>query len=96
MTRACYNKFYMNFRKPVAEYTHWRRIINEVAQKQDVDPSEILARNRARPVVMARRECCKRMRAEIKIAGRPASFPMIGKWLGGLDHTTIIHHVYAK
>jgi len=63
-------------------------IIEQVAEKHDINPIDIIGPWRGRLVIPARFEAAYRMRAETN-----HSYPKIGKILGGRDHTTIMHAV---
>ena len=65
-----------------------RRIVMEVCEKHNVSPTEICSEHRSQRIVVARMEACYRLRKETTW-----SLPRIGKFLGGRDHTTILHGV---
>lgn len=65
-----------------------REIIEETAAKHGVSIVDIKSRRRARHLVLARHEAMWRARHET-----PHSYPLIGRWMGGRDHTTVIHGV---
>jgi chromosomal replication initiation ATPase DnaA len=65
-------------------------IIREVAAIHGVTAGEIIGPSHLRAIVWPRFEAAYRIR-ELRMAdGRPPSYPRIGRWLGGRDHTTII------
>jgi hypothetical protein len=64
----------------------WKVIVHEVAKKHGVGFMEIVGAQRSRRIVAARHECCYRIAMETTM-----SLPMIGRRLGGRDHTTILH-----
>ena len=70
-----------------------RQIIAEVCFARGVHPRDLFSMSRARPIVAVRQECCWRMRNEVTILGRQISLPEIGRQLGGLDHTTVLHSI---
>ena len=71
-----------------------REIAREVADKHDLDPEAIFGRSRLGPIVRARQELAWRLWRMIKPNGEPRfSFPQIGKWMGGLHHTTVLHAI---
>ena len=71
-----------------------RQIAREVAEKHGLDPEVIFSRRRDNKAVMARQEVAWRLWRMNKPTGEPRfSFPQIGRWMGGLHHTTIIHAV---
>ncbi len=65
-----------------------RRIVMEVCEKHGVSAIEICSEHRSQRIVVARMEACYRLRKETTW-----SLPRIGKFLGGRDHTTILHSV---
>ena len=71
-----------------------RQLAREIATKHDIDPEAIFGRSRLAPIVRARQELAWRLWRIIKPNGEPRfSFPQIGRWMGDLHHTTIIHAV---
>jgi hypothetical protein len=66
----------------------WREIVKQVALKHGVSFMDIISPRRQMPVVLARHEAMYRLKNET-----PASYPRIGKWLGGRDHTTCLHGI---
>lgn len=79
-------------RNKVPRQLHWSRILLEVSQKHGIDEATLLGNSRFAHVVLARNEAMWRMRHEIIVAGKPMSFPQIGRRFGR-DHSTIIHGV---
>jgi chromosomal replication initiator protein len=69
--------------------TH-KHIIKIVSTFYDVDPQDLLAKNRKQGVVKPRQVIMYLMRSELQY-----SYPGIGEKLGGRDHTTAIH-AYEK
>src|SRR5258707_841132 len=65
-----------------------QRIIEEVAVKHEVPISNLVGRNRAHPIVMARHEYFYRASAETA-----HSYPRIGAVLGSKDHTTVLYGI---
>lgn len=63
-------------------------IVKEVAKKHGVSPRQIRGYGRTRKVVQARQEAFWRCRNQGSIE---RSYPQIGKYFGGRDHTTVIH-----
>lgn len=70
-----------------------RQIIAEVCFARGIHPRDLMSMSRSRPIVSVRQECCWRMRNEVLIQGRQISLPEIGRQLGGLDHTTVLHSI---
>ena len=62
-------------------------LIDETARIFSLKSAEITGPSRQSYVARARFALCAALRE------RGASYPQIGKWLGGRDHTTIIHAV---
>jgi chromosomal replication initiator protein len=62
------------------------RILATVAGHYNLSEEQLTGRSRARMVSVPRQLCMYLIREETK-----ASFPQIGKLLGGRDHTTILH-----
>jgi hypothetical protein len=73
--------------------TQWQRIVNEVAEKYDISAGAIIGTCRFYHIKDARQEVYWRIRNEVTIGGTPASYPIIGKWIGGRDHTTVLHGI---
>lgn len=79
-------RYYWTFGKPVDTGGHrWREILNEVAEKHDVCPREMLSSGKANPVAKARFECWYRIKNETRY-----SYPQIGRFFGK-DHSTVVH-----
>lgn len=71
-----------------------RAIVDLIAERRGLKPSEILSRSRRRAVVYARQEVMYVARSIRRDDGTPRySFPDIGRRLGGFDHTTVLHGV---
>ena len=72
---------------------HWRTIVREVADKHGLTPDELLRPSAKHKIAHPRQEAMFRARHET-----PLSLPEIGRRLGGLHHSTVIHGVraYAK
>jgi hypothetical protein len=58
---------------------------------QAVTFADIMSTSRLRHIVYARRDCMRRLR-EV----RGWSYPQIGKYFGGMDHTTVMHNLSKK
>ncbi len=65
--------------------TH-KHIITVVSSFYDIDPNDLIIKNRKKEVVKPRQIAMYLMRSELEY-----SFPGIGEKLGGRDHTTTIH-----
>lgn len=68
----------------------WRRIVGEVSVKHQVTVDDIMGPSLARHVTRARHECCYRLRTETEL-----SLPLIGRRMGGIDHTTVLYAIRA-
>lgn len=62
-------------------------IIEQCAALTGISAGDILGRSRKRPAVRARQFTMAVMRA------RGGSYPQVGRWIGGKDHSTVIHGV---
>lgn len=71
----------------------WKVIVHETAKKHGVSFMEIVGMQRSRRIAVARHEACYRIAMETTM-----SLPMIGRRLGGRDHTTVLHSIrrYAE
>jgi len=63
-----------------------KHIINIVSSFYDINPDDLIIKNRKREVVKPRQIAMYLMRSELQY-----SYPGIGEKLGGRDHTTAIH-----
>lgn len=69
-------------------------IIDAVAAAFELEPKQIVGPSRASYIVSARFVACKILREQEWADGsKRFSFPHIGSFLGGRDHSTIIHAV---
>ncbi len=73
---------------PASSWHHARQILREVCAKYGVSTVDLCSKRRPILLVTARHEACYRLRNETTW-----SYPRIGAFLGGRDHTTIIHAV---
>ena len=69
-------------------YPTMMQIVKEVAEKHGVTVLDLMSNRRFKKITTARQEFCYRARYET-----PRSLPEIGRFLGGKDHTTILHAV---
>ena len=72
--------------QPIKKAITPKDILKIVAEFYDVSNNELLMKNRKKEIVKPRQIAMYLMRSEIK-----SSFPSIGTWLGGRDHTTAMH-----
>jgi len=72
--------------QPIKKATTAKDILKIVSDFYDVSIDELLEKNRKKEIVKPRQIAMYLMRSEIK-----SSFPSIGSWLGGRDHTTAMH-----
>ncbi|MFA6296900.1 MAG: chromosomal replication initiator protein DnaA [Patescibacteria group bacterium] len=75
---------------PSKQTTSSKEIIEAVASFYDIDPSDIMAKNRRKDIAWPRQIAMFLMRRELN-----KSYPTIGDETGGRDHTTAIH-AYEK
>ena len=66
----------------------WKQIALQVAAKHKVSLIDIRSPRRDRPTVRARHEAFWRMKQETRL-----SLPQIGRFMGGRDHTTVLHGI---
>lgn len=66
----------------------FRRIVSEVCEKYQLTPELLLGHRRARAIAWPRQEIMYRASKETA-----ASLPLIGRMLGGRDHTTVIYGI---
>lgn len=75
---------------------YFNQTLAAVASSHGVSPADILGPFRFKALVHARQEVAWRMRNAKDALGKPRfSYPQIADWMGGRDHTTIIHAVRA-
>jgi chromosomal replication initiator protein len=72
--------------QPIKKATTPKDIIKNVAEFYEVNYDDLTAKSRKKEYVKPRQIAMYLMRKEIK-----SSFPSIGHWLGGRDHTTAMH-----
>jgi len=49
---------------------------------------QVRSKSRVAPIVACRADCMRRVRDK-----RGWSYPVIGRWFGGFDHSTCMHHI---
>ncbi|MCK4891361.1 MAG: chromosomal replication initiator protein DnaA, partial [Candidatus Pacebacteria bacterium] len=76
--------------QPIKKATTPKDILKIVSDFYDVPVDNLIEKNRRKEVVKPRQIAMYLMRTEIK-----SSFPSIGSWIGGRDHTTAMH-AYEK
>jgi chromosomal replication initiator protein len=72
--------------QPIKKATTPKDIIKNVSSFYGVALDDLKSRSRKTEIVKPRQIAMYLMRSEIK-----SSFPSIGSWLGGRDHTTAMH-----
>ncbi len=72
--------------QPIKKATTPKDIMKTVADFYGVQIDDLINKNRKKEIVKPRQIAMYLMRTEIK-----TSFPSIGSWLGGRDHTTAMH-----
>ena len=78
------------YRTPARGADRWIDIVNEVAKEFRVTAAEIVGPSRKVRICRARHHAMYRVRNEVVIDGKPASYPRIGRWFGR-DHTTVLN-----
>jgi len=88
--------------KTVANYdrltgaAYFRAVLADVAERHGVDFDDITGPSRVRELVHARQEVAWKVRQAQTACFEPRfSLSQIGTWLGGRDHTTILHAIRA-
>ena len=76
--------------QPIKKATTPKDILKIVSDFYDVPVDNLIKKNRRKEIVKPRQIAMYLMRTEIK-----SSFPSIGNWIGGRDHTTAMH-AYEK
>lgn len=71
----------------------WRVITEEVCAKHGVSFRDIIGQSKPVPVMAARKEAWWRIRNEVKVGGRPISYPQIARRFSR-DHTSVIVSVH--
>lgn len=72
--------------QPIKKATTPKDILESVAGFYGITTKDLTQKNRSKEIVKPRQIAMYLMRTEIR-----SSFPSIGSWLGGRDHTTAIH-----
>lgn len=72
--------------QPIKKATTPKDVIKTVSEFYGIPTEDLLNKNRKKEIVKPRQVAMYLMRTEIK-----TSFPSIGNWLGGRDHTTAMH-----
>ena len=72
-----------------------RTIIVQVAEKHKIPLEALSNDSRLRRHAHPRQEAMALIRELRRPDGNPFSYPQIGSWLGGLDHTTVRFGVMA-
>lgn len=72
--------------QPITKATTPKDILKNVSEFYDISINDLTRKNRQKEFVKPRQVAMYLMRSEIK-----SSFPSIGNWLGGRDHTTAMH-----
>lgn len=75
--------------------TAWAAIVREVADAAGVNEKDLIENvRRSNRLSVVRFECYYRIKTEMTMPdGSAPSYPLIGRWMGGRDHTTIMHGV---
>jgi hypothetical protein len=73
----------------VGRGAHVRAIKADCVRRYGFSEAELLSQRRQGPLVLARQICMYRLFKEVP----KASLPGVGRWMGGRDHTTVLHAV---
>lgn len=73
---------------PDAQPTDWQRIVEQVAEKTQVKPAQILGSGRKRDVAQARMAAMYLCRKRLGL-----SYPELGRLFGGRDHATVMYGI---
>jgi chromosomal replication initiation ATPase DnaA len=66
-----------------------RLYLRQEADKEGIEPSDILARGKRRAVTRARRQVV------VRLINDGFTLTQIGRWLGNRHHSTIYHYTYG-
>ena len=81
---------------PLTGKAYLQQVMRDVSVTRGVSIVDIMGTSRIKHIAHARQEVAWRMRQAKDEHGKPRfSFPQIAKWMGGLDHSTIVHAVKA-
>ncbi len=69
------------------------QVLKEVAKEHKVPVSWMFAQDRKRDAAWPRQAAYARIRQTTMPNGKPPSYPLIGRWMGGRDHSTIIEGI---
>lgn len=69
------------------------RVLKDVAKEHKVPVAWMFARDRKRDASWPRQAAYARIRQTPMPSGKPPSYPLIGRWMGGRDHSTIIEGI---
>jgi hypothetical protein len=87
--KACEHRVYYALTPP-RPFIPTARIVAAVSERFDVPAAQLRGPSRRRPVARPRQVAMYLTR---HLTGR--SLPMIGRWFGGRDHSTVVHAVRA-
>jgi hypothetical protein len=81
---------------PLTGKAYLQQVMRDVSVTRGVSIVDIMGASRIKHIAHARQEVAWRMRQAKDERGKPRfSYPQIAEWMGGLDHTTIMHAVTA-
>lgn len=66
------------------------QIMRDACDRHGVTLGELLGPSRSRLACRCRRSAMARVRGEVVINGRPASYPLIGRWFNR-DHSAVMY-----
>jgi chromosomal replication initiation ATPase DnaA len=79
---------------PLTGKDYLQQVIRDVAVLRGVSIVDIMGSSRVKHIARARQEVAWRMRQAKDEHGKSRfSFPQIAHWMGGYDHSTIVHAV---
>jgi chromosomal replication initiator protein len=67
-----------------------KTIQREVAKFYKIDVDALISQSRCRKYAWPRQNAMFLCREMVTVNGHPISFPSIGNWFGGRDHTTVL------
>ena len=71
----------------------YMQIVRDVAREHSVPVSWIFQKDTKRDAAWPRQAAYARIRSTPMTTGKLPSYPAIGRWIGGRDHTTVIEGI---
>lgn len=78
------------------KYPSAQQILSEVAWRHDMSVAEMLSPNRERRYARARWDAMHLLREMPRNGGFIRSLTEIGRLMGGMDHTTVLHGIRRR